>query len=34
MQFFAASQGPKVWELEGPTDILNISKTEINFSIG
>ena len=30
---FAARHGPKVCELEGPTPILNISKTEINFSI-
>ena len=29
----AASQGPKVWELDGPTPILNISNTDINFSI-
>jgi hypothetical protein len=30
---FAASQGPSVCELDGPTPILNISNTEINFSI-
>jgi hypothetical protein len=33
MTCFAANQGPKVWELEGPTPILNISNTEMNFSI-
>ena len=33
MTCFAANQGPRVWELEGPTPILNISKTEMNFSI-
>src|SRR5690606_40694854 len=26
----AARQGPNVWELEGPTPIFNISKTEIH----
>ena len=26
-------QGPKVWELEGPTPILSISKTLINCDI-
>ena len=33
IQFSAAFHGPRVCELDGPTPILNISKTDINFSI-
>ena len=30
MKRCAARQGPRVWELDGPTPILNMSKTEMD----